>query len=89
MRLPKKQVKFYLEPELYEKLSRIAKEQGVSVPSLVRNLVLELLGVNKDGNLASRVADLEAKYEQLAREVGRMEIDIAMILKRCCRSGRS
>lgn len=87
--MSKKQVKFYLEPELYEKLASIAKEQGISVPALVRSLVLEFLGEAKDGNLASRVSELEVKYEQLARELGRVEKDLAMIIKRCCRSEQS
>jgi len=39
----KKQVKFYLDPEPYEKLASIAKEQDTSVPALVRSLVLEFL----------------------------------------------
>ncbi len=85
----KKQVKFYIEPELYEKLVRIAKEQGVSVPALVRSLVLDFLGDARDGNLASRVSELEVKYEQLAKELGRVERDLAMIIKRCCRSEQS
>jgi predicted DNA-binding ribbon-helix-helix protein len=85
----RKQVKFYIEPELYEKLKRIAEEQGTSVPQLVRGLVLDFLGEAGDGNLAGRLSELEAKYEQLARELGRVEKDLAMILKRCCRGERS
>jgi len=85
----KKQVKFYLDPELYEKLASIAKEQDTSVPALVRSLVLEFLGETEDSNLVNRVSRLEAMYEQLAKEVGRMEKDIAMIIKRCYRSERS
>ena len=81
-------MKFYLEPELYERLRRLAEEQGVSVPQLVRSLVLDFLGETGDGNLASRVRELEAKYEQLARELGRVEKDLAMIIRRCCRSER-
>lgn len=85
----KKQVKFYLEPELYERLRRVAEEQGVSVPALVKGLVLEFLGEAGDGDLVSRVSELEAKCEQLARELGRVEKDLAMLMRRCCRSERS
>ena len=58
------------------------------MPALVKSLVLDFLGEAGDGNLASRVRELEAKYEQLARELGRVEKDLAMIIKRCCRSER-
>jgi len=76
-------VKFYLEPELYERLRRLAEEQGVSVPQLVRSLVLEYLGEAGEGNLARRLRELEEKYEQLARELGRVEKDLALFMKRC------
>ncbi|RLF18325.1 MAG: hypothetical protein DRZ82_08510, partial [Thermoprotei archaeon] len=39
-----KQVKFYLNKEQYEKLEEIAEQQGLSVPALVKSMVLELLG---------------------------------------------
>ena len=81
--LPRKQVKFYLESELYEKLKKLAEEQGISVPRLVKSLVLEYLGETGDGNLARRLKELEEKYEQLARELGRVEKDIALLMKRC------
>ena len=78
-----KQVKFYLGIESYEKLKRIAEQQSLTVPSLVKSLVLEFLGEAGDGDLVSRVKELEAKYEQLAREVGRIEKDLALLMKRC------
>ncbi|MCD6300644.1 MAG: ribbon-helix-helix protein, CopG family [Staphylothermus sp.] len=82
----RKQVKFYLEPELYAKLKRLAEEQGVSVPQLVKSLVLEYLGEIGDGDIASKVRELEEKYEQLAKELGRMEKDLALLMKRCSKT---
>lgn len=79
-------MKFYLEPELYERLRRLAEEQGVSVPRLVRGLVLEYLGEAEEGNLAGRLGELEEKYEQLARELGRVEKDLALLMKRCSKT---
>ena len=81
----KKQVKFYLEQELYDRLRKLAEEQSITVPQLVRGLVLEYLGEARDGNLASRVKELEEKYEQLAKELGRVEKDLALLMKRCCK----
>lgn len=81
----KKQVKFYLEQELYDRLRKLADEQGTTVPQLVRSLVLEYLDEARDGNLASRVRELEKKYEQMAKELGRVEKDLALLMKRCCK----
>ncbi|MFZ8849149.1 MAG: ribbon-helix-helix domain-containing protein [Thermoproteota archaeon] len=39
-----KQVKFYIDEERYEKLKKLADEQGLSVPFCVKNLVLRVLG---------------------------------------------
>ena len=83
--LVKRQVKFYLEQELYERLRELAGEQGTTVPQLVRSLVLEYLGEAGEGNLASRVIELEERYEQLAKELGRVEKDLALLMKRCCK----
>ncbi len=77
-----KQVKFYLTVEQYEKLQSIANDLGLTVPSLVKQLVLEFLGEADYGNLVARIRDLEAKYEQLAKEVGRIEKDLAIVLRR-------
>ncbi len=76
-----KQIKFYLEPELYERLANIAKEQSTTVPRLVKGLVLEALGETENVNLAERVKKLEAKVERMGKEMGRMEWDIAMLQK--------
>lgn len=80
----RKQVKFYLEQELYDKLRKLAEEQGTTIPQLARSLVLEYLGEVRDSNLASRVGELEEKYKQLAKELGRVEKDLALLMKRCC-----
>ena len=81
-----KQVKFYLSEKQYEKLRRIAEQQGLSVPALVKSIILEYLGEAEYGDLVSRVKELERKYEQLAREVGRIERDLALLAKRCSKS---
>jgi len=81
-----KQVKFYLSEEQYEKLRRVAEQQGLSVPALVKSIILEYLGEAEYGDLVSRVKELERKYEQLAREVGRIERDLALLAKRCSKS---
>ena len=77
-----KQVKFYLSMEQYEKLRRMAGEQGLSVPALVKSIVLELLGEAEYGDLISRIRELERKYEQITREIGRIEKDLAFIMRR-------
>ena len=77
----KKQIKFYLEPELYERLRKLASEQGISVPALVKRLVLQYLGEAGEGELALRVADLERKYEQIAHELGRFQMDFIRFVK--------
>lgn len=81
-----KQVKFYLGEEQYEKLRKIAEQQGLSVPALVKSIVLEYLGEAEYGDLVYRIKELERKYEQLAREVGRIERDLALLAKRCSKS---
>ena len=83
--MAKKQVKFYLEQELYEKLRRLAEEQSITVPQLVMSLVLDYLGETRDSNLALRLKELEEKYEQLARELGRVEKELAILAKRYCK----
>ncbi len=71
-----KQVKFYLGEEQYEKLRKIAEQQGLSVPALVKSIVLEYLGEAEYGDLVHRIEELERKYEQLAREVGRIDVTL-------------
>ncbi|MEM4971030.1 MAG: hypothetical protein QXE01_07255 [Sulfolobales archaeon] len=78
-----KQVKFYLSVEQYEKLKKLAEHQGLSAPALVKKIVLEYLGEVEYGDLVSRIKNLEEKYEQLAKEVGRIEKDLALLVKRC------
>jgi len=81
-----KQVKFYLSEEQYGKLRKIAEQQGLSVPALVKRLVLEFIGEAEYGDLITRIKELEKKYEQLAREVGRIEKDLVLLAKRCSKS---
>lgn len=84
-----KQVKIYLSEEQYEMLRKLAEEQGVSVPALVKSLVLGFLGEAgppKCSDIVSRIEELEKKYEQLAKEVGRIEVDLALLMKRRSRN---
>ncbi len=76
-------MKFYIEPDYYEKLKRLAAQQRTTVPQLVRRLVLEYLGEIEDEDLVIKLKELEAKYEQIAKELGRVEKDLALLAKRC------
>ncbi|BAB66382.1 hypothetical protein STK_13235 [Sulfurisphaera tokodaii str. 7] len=75
----KKAVKIYIEEKYYEELKKIAEKEGLTVPKVIGKIIAESLG---DGEtLTDRVKDLEAKYEQLVKEVGRMEKDLALLQK--------
>jgi len=76
-----KQVKFYIDEEHYEKLRKLADEQGLSVPAYVKNLVLKALGELEPG-IEETVKYLEERTEQLGKEVGRIGIDLARVIKR-------
>lgn len=76
-----KQVKFYLDEERYEKLRKLAEEQGLTVPAYVKRLVLRVLGELEPG-LEEVVRYLKQRDEQLRKEVGRIEIDLADLMKR-------
>ena len=81
----KRQIKFYVEEEVYNKLKRLAEEQSISIPRLVKNITLVYLGEKgEEPDLLNRVRELERKYEQLVKEVGRIEVDLALLEKRCC-----
>lgn len=76
-----KQVKFYVDEERYEKLKRLAEEQGLSVSAYVKNLVLKALG-ELEPDVEETVKYLEERMEQLGKEVGRIGIDLARVIKR-------
>jgi len=76
-----KQVKFYLDEERYEKLRKLAEEQGFTVPAYVKRLVLRVLGELEPG-LEEVVRYLKQRDEQLRKEVGRIEMDLADLMKR-------
>ena len=77
-----RQVKIYLSDDQYERLRKLAEAHGLTPSRYVKLLVLEALGEVEYGGLAARVRMLEQKYEQLAREVGRIEKDLALLLKK-------
>lgn len=78
-----RQVKIYLNEDQYEKLGRLAKERGMSVSALIKCLALNFLNEAKDSDLISRIERLERLYEQLFDALGRIEVDIALLMRQC------
>ncbi len=78
----RRQVKFYLSEEEYNTLRKRAEELGITVPALVKDVVLESIGKTSYRSIISRIDDLEKKYNQLAEEVGRIEQKLAVLKKR-------
>jgi hypothetical protein len=76
-----KQVKFYIDEERYEKLKKLADEQGLSVPSYVKHLVLKTLGEFEEG-IEDKISYLIQRKEQLEKEVGRIGVELALLSKR-------
>jgi len=76
-----KQVKFYIDEEHYEKLKKLAEEQGPSVPAYVKNIVLRALGESEPG-LDKVVKKLGEMLDQLAKEVGRIGVDLALYARK-------
>ena len=60
----------------------VAIPDTLTVPAFVKNLALESIGEASYGNIISNIKELEEKYDQLAREVGRIERDLALLMKR-------
>ena len=73
-----KQVKFYLEDEYYQALKQKAEEKGVSISSLVREIVLKELELLEENSLEKRVSELENEI----REVNEKLQKISEILKK-------
>jgi 16S rRNA U516 pseudouridylate synthase RsuA-like enzyme len=76
-----RQVKFYIDDERYEQLRRLAEERGLTVPALVRSLVLRALS-GEERELEEVVGRLEERVAQLTREVGRLGVELALLAKR-------
>jgi sugar phosphate isomerase/epimerase len=76
-----RQVKFYIDDERYEQLRRLAEERGLTVPALVRGLVLRALS-GEERELEEVVGRLEERVAQLTREVGRLGVELALLAKR-------
>jgi sugar phosphate isomerase/epimerase len=77
----RRQVKFYIDDEHYEQLRRLAEERGLTVPALVKGLVLEALS-GEERELEEVVGRLEERVAQLTREVGRLGVELALLAKR-------
>lgn len=82
------QVKFYLTKEQYKKLKTVAMEQGLSIPGVAKRLTLEYLGETSGTSLVIHVSkmevhiqELQERNEQLAKELGRLERDHAILVK--------
>ena len=76
-----KQVKFYIDEGRYEKLKKLAEEQGLSIPAYAKNLVLRALGELEPG-LDEEVKRLRERLDQLTKEVGRMGMDLALFARK-------
>jgi len=76
-----RQVKFYLDESEYDRLKSLADELGESPASLAKKIVLEYLGLSESASLLKRVCDLEEKYERLVRELGRVEREVAYLMR--------
>ena len=63
-----RQVKFYLEDEYYQTLRQKAEEQGVSISSLVRELVLKELGLLNENSIEKRINELENDMEKMKEQ---------------------
>ena len=73
-----KQVKFYLEDEYYQILKQRAEEKGVSISSLVREMVLKGLELFEENSLEKRVSGLESELNEVNKKLQKM----SEILKR-------
>ena len=60
-----RQVKFYLEDEYYQILKQKAEERGVSISSLVREIVLKELGALEENSYEMRINELENELNEL------------------------
>ena len=73
-----KQVKFYLEDEYYQALKQKAEEKGVSISSLVREMVLKELELLDENSLEKRISELENELKEVNEKLQK----ISEILKK-------
>ena len=82
-----KQVKFYLEEEYYELLRKRAEQEGVSLSSLVRDIVIKALmqrtDVERFERLEREVKKLKEEYKRLA-EIIKAYREALVALDKCC-----
>ena len=73
-----KQVKFYLEDEYYQILKQKAEEKGVSMSSLVREIVLKELELLDKNSLEKKISELENELKEVNEKLQK----ISEILKK-------
>ena len=82
-----KQIKLYLEEEYYEMLRRRAEEQGVSMSSVVREMVIKGLTYRTDierlERLEREVKKLKEEYKKLT-EIIKAHRNALIALDKCC-----
>ena len=78
-----KQVKFYLEDEYYQILKQRAEEKGVSISSLVREMVLKELELLEENSLEKRVSKLENAYKKVVEALKRHRAELNDLYN-CC-----
>lgn len=76
-----RQVKFNLKEEEYARLESLARELGMTPTALAKKIVLEYLGLDEAVSLAEKVRELDKKYERIARELKRIEKDLAYVMR--------
>ena len=82
-----KQIKFYLEEEYYELLRKRAEQEGVSISSLVRDMVIKALTQRTDverlERLEKEVKKLKEEYKKLI-EIIKAHREALIALDKCC-----
>jgi len=76
-----RQIKFNLKEKEYARLESLAKELGMTPTALAKRIVLEYLGLDESVSLAEMVRELGEKYKRMARELRRIEKDLAFVMR--------
>ena len=76
-----RQVKFYLNEKEYARLKEMAGELGMTPAALAKKIVLGYLGLDETLSLVERIRNLEERYERIVKELGRIEKDLAYVMR--------